>query len=178
MCVTKWIWSVSFLLSLLHSYISKVDVLKILVTANYKFIPSLEEILEMSAVTRLRNQLLETEHYQLAVEVRPFVFGSWNLSPTDGVTSPIIGGSLCQVSTKSGLDPSGVWQAWALASLKARSLSGAREKFSRCMKVPVDRNQLSLGPLLLQEVVQHLETSVRLTQSTVGHLDLFVQTTV
>ncbi|XP_037550770.1 zinc finger FYVE domain-containing protein 26 [Nematolebias whitei] len=124
--------------ALCDSYISKVDVMKILVTANYKFIPSLEEILEMSAVTRLRNQLLETEHYQLAVEV----------------------------STKSGLDPSGVWQAWALASLKARNLSGAREKFSRCMKVPVDRNQLSLGPLLLQEIVQHLETSVRLTQST------------
>jgi len=58
-----------FILSF-HSYISKVDVLKILVTANYKFIPSLDDILETSAVTRLRNQLLEAEHYQLAVEVR------------------------------------------------------------------------------------------------------------
>lgn len=53
-----------------HSYISKVDVLKILVTANYKYVPSLDDILETSAVTRLRNQLLEAEHYQLAVEVR------------------------------------------------------------------------------------------------------------
>ena len=53
-----------------HSYISKVDVLKILVSANYKYIPSLDDILETSAVTRLRNQLLEAEHYQLAVEVR------------------------------------------------------------------------------------------------------------
>lgn len=44
--------------------------LKILVTANYKYIPSLDDILETSAVTRLRNQLLEAEHYQLAVEVR------------------------------------------------------------------------------------------------------------
>lgn len=51
------------------SYISKVDVLKILVQANYKYIPSLDDILETSAVTRLRNQLLEAEHYQLAVEV-------------------------------------------------------------------------------------------------------------
>lgn len=50
-----------------------MDVLKILVMANYKFIPSLDDILELSAVTRLRNQLLETEHYQLAVEVRLFV---------------------------------------------------------------------------------------------------------
>lgn len=120
-------------LALCDSYISKVDVLKILVSANYKYIPSLDDILEMSAVTRLRNQLLEAEHYQLAVEV----------------------------STKSGLDPNGVWQAWGMASLKAGHLSGAREKFARCLKPPVDRNQLNHGPLLLQEIVQHLETSVR-----------------
>lgn len=58
----------SFILLVL-SYISKVDVLKILVSANYKYIPSLDDILETTAVTRLRNQLLEAEHYQLAVEV-------------------------------------------------------------------------------------------------------------
>uniref|UniRef100_A0A3B5KZW3 Zinc finger FYVE domain-containing protein 26 n=1 Tax=Xiphophorus couchianus TaxID=32473 RepID=A0A3B5KZW3_9TELE len=120
-------------LALCDSYISKVDVLKILVLANYKYIPSLDDILETTAVTRLRNQLLEAEHYQLAVEV----------------------------STKSGLDPGGVWQAWALGSLKAGNLSGAREKFSRCLKPPVDRNQLNLGPPLLQEIVHHLETTVR-----------------
>ncbi|XP_054913049.1 zinc finger FYVE domain-containing protein 26 isoform X2 [Poeciliopsis prolifica] len=120
-------------LALCDSYISKVDVLKILVLANYKYVPSLDDILETTAVTRLRNQLLEAEHYQLAVEV----------------------------STKSGLDPGGVWQAWAVGSLKAGNLSGAREKFSRCLKPPVDRNQLNLGPPLLQEIVHHLETAVR-----------------
>ncbi|KAM8915638.1 zinc finger FYVE domain-containing protein 26 isoform 3-T6 [Spinachia spinachia] len=120
-------------LALCDSYISKVDVLKILVTANYKYIPSLDDILENSAVTRLRNQLLEGEHYQLAVEV----------------------------STKSGLDPCGVWQAWGMASLKAGDLSGARETFARFLRPPLDRNQLNLGPLLLQEVVQHLETTVQ-----------------
>lgn len=125
-------------LALCDSYISKVDVLKILVKANYKYVPSLDDILETSAVTRLRNQLLEAEYYQLAVEV----------------------------STKSGLDPGGVWQAWGMALLKAGFLSAAREKFARCLKPPVDRNQLSQGPLLLQEVVQHLETTVRPTQAT------------
>lgn len=55
-----------------YSYISKVDVLKILVSANYKYIPSLDDILETTAVTRLRNQLLEAEYYQLAVEVKRF----------------------------------------------------------------------------------------------------------
>ncbi|KAM4542256.1 zinc finger FYVE domain-containing protein 26 isoform 2-T2 [Odontesthes bonariensis] len=125
-------------LALCDSYISKVDVLKILVAANYKYIPSLDDILETSAVARLRNQLLEAEHYQLAVEV----------------------------STKSGLEPGGVWQAWAMASLKAGNLSGAREKFGRCLRVPVDRNQLSLGAPLLQEIVQHLELTVRPTLAT------------
>ncbi|KAK1893832.1 Zinc finger FYVE domain containing protein 26 [Dissostichus eleginoides] len=121
-------------LALCDSYISKVDVLKILVTANYKDIPSLDDIVETSAITRLRHQLLEAEHYQLAVEV----------------------------STKSGLETGGVWQAWGMACLKAGNLSGAREKFSRFLKAPLDRNQLNLGPLLLQEVVQHLENTVQL----------------
>ncbi|XP_077395120.1 zinc finger FYVE domain-containing protein 26 [Festucalex cinctus] len=120
-------------LALCDSYISKVDVLKILVAANYKHIPSLDDILETMAVTRLRNQLLEAEYYQLAVEV----------------------------STKSGLDPGAVWQAWAMASLKAGSLTAAREKFARCLKAPVDRNQMNMGPTLLQEIIKHLETTVR-----------------
>lgn len=76
------------------------------------------------------------------------------------------------MSTKSGLDPGGVWQAWGMASLKAGNLSGAREKFTRCLKPPVDRNQLNLGPLLLQEVVQHLETNVQPTLATVGSLNM------
>ncbi|XP_028852607.1 zinc finger FYVE domain-containing protein 26 isoform X3 [Denticeps clupeoides] len=124
-------------LALCDSYISKVDVLKILVRANYKYIPSLDDILETAAVTRLRNQLLEAEYYHLAVEV----------------------------STKSGLDPSGVWHAWGMASLKAGNLSSAREKFARCMKPPMDRNQLNNGPRLLQEILQHLESSIRPTLS-------------
>lgn len=51
------------------SYISKVDVLNILVAAAYRPIPSLDQILLPAAVTRLRNRLLEAEYYQLAIEV-------------------------------------------------------------------------------------------------------------
>ena len=40
-----------------------------------------------------------------------------------------------EVSTKCGLDPSGVWGAAGFALLKAGDFTGAREKFSRCMKV-------------------------------------------
>ncbi|XP_056616274.1 zinc finger FYVE domain-containing protein 26 isoform X2 [Triplophysa dalaica] len=130
--------------ALCDSYISKVDVLKILVSANYKYIPSLDDIQETAAVTRLRNQLLEAEYYQLAVEV----------------------------STKSGLDPSGVWQAWGMASLKAGNLKSAREKFARCLKAPVDRNQLKHGARLLQEIVQHLESAVKPTLITTVEEDI------
>ncbi|XP_064514413.1 zinc finger FYVE domain-containing protein 26 isoform X4 [Pseudopipra pipra] len=120
-------------LALCDSYISKVDVLNILVAAAYRPIPSLDQILLPAAVTRLRNQLLEAEYYQLAVEV----------------------------STKSGLDPGGAWHAWGMACLKAGNLSSAREKFNRCLKPPMDLNQLNYGSRLLQDVIQYLEATVK-----------------
>ncbi|XP_062434046.1 zinc finger FYVE domain-containing protein 26 [Rhea pennata] len=120
-------------LALCDSYISKVDVLNILVAAAYSPLPSLDQILLPAAVTRLRNQLLEAEYYQLAIEV----------------------------STKCGLDPSGAWHAWGMACLKAGNLSSAREKFSRCLKPPVDLNQLNYGSRLIQDVIQYLESTVK-----------------
>ncbi|KAM4666763.1 zinc finger FYVE domain-containing protein 26 isoform 6-T6 [Amazona ochrocephala] len=120
-------------LALCDSYISKVDVLNILVAAAYHPIPSLDQILLPAAVTRLRNQLLEAEYYQLAIEV----------------------------STKSGLDPGGAWHAWGMACLKAGNLSSAREKFNRCLKPPMDLNQLNHGSRLVQDVIQYLESTVK-----------------
>ncbi|XP_068109450.1 zinc finger FYVE domain-containing protein 26 isoform X2 [Hyperolius riggenbachi] len=120
-------------LSLCDSYSSKVDVLKILVAASYKDIPSLDEIVRPASVIRLRNQLLEAEYYSLAVEV----------------------------STKAGLDPTGVWHAWGMACLKSDNLTGAREKFSRCIKAPLDLNQKNIGSKLLEDVLQHLESAAK-----------------
>lgn len=120
-------------LALCDSYISKVDVLNILVAAAYRHVPSLDQILQPAAVTRLRNQLLEAEYYQLGVEV----------------------------STKTGLDTSGAWHAWGMACLKAGNLTAAREKFSRCLKPPLDLNQLSHGSRLVQDVVEYLESMVK-----------------
>ncbi|XP_052041534.1 zinc finger FYVE domain-containing protein 26 [Apodemus sylvaticus] len=120
-------------LALCDSYISKVDVLHILVAAAYRHMPSLDQILQPAAVTRLRNQLLEAEYYQLGVEV----------------------------STKTGLDSTGAWHAWGMACLKAGDLTAAREKFSRCLKPPLDLNQLSHGSRLVQDVVEYLESTVR-----------------
>ncbi|CAH2327773.1 zinc finger FYVE domain-containing 26 isoform X2 [Pelobates cultripes] len=120
-------------LELCDSYSSKVDLLKILVAASYKDIPSLDEIVRPAAVIRLRNRLLEAEYYSLAIEV----------------------------STKTGLDPAGVWHAWGMACLKSDNLPGAREKFSRCFKAPLDLNQKNVGSKLLEDVVQYLETAAK-----------------
>uniref|UniRef100_A0A8D0BRZ1 Zinc finger FYVE domain-containing protein 26 n=1 Tax=Salvator merianae TaxID=96440 RepID=A0A8D0BRZ1_SALMN len=120
-------------LALCDSYISKVDVLNILVAAAYRHVPSLDQILQPAAVTRLRNGLLEAEYYQLAVEI----------------------------STKTGLDPAGAWHAWGMACLKAGNLNAAREKFNRCLKPPLDLNQLSLGARMVQDVIQYLESSMK-----------------
>ncbi|XP_075700633.1 zinc finger FYVE domain-containing protein 26 isoform X2 [Rhinoderma darwinii] len=120
-------------LALCDSYSSKVDLLKILVAASYQDIPSLDEIVRPAAVVRLRNRLLEAEYYNLAIEV----------------------------STKTGLDPSGVWHAWGIACLKSDNLPGAREKFCRCMKVPLDLNLKNIGSKLLEDVVQHLESAAK-----------------
>uniref|UniRef100_A0A2K6GRH0 Zinc finger FYVE-type containing 26 n=1 Tax=Propithecus coquereli TaxID=379532 RepID=A0A2K6GRH0_PROCO len=120
-------------LALCDSYISKVDVLNILVAAAYRHVPSLDQLLQPAAVTRLRNQLLEAEYYQLGVEV----------------------------STKTGLDATGAWHAWGMACLKAGNLAAAREKFSRCLKPPFDLNQLSHGSRLVQDVVEYLEFTAR-----------------
>ncbi|XP_001378438.2 zinc finger FYVE domain-containing protein 26 isoform X1 [Monodelphis domestica] len=120
-------------LALCDSYISKVDVLNILVAAAYRHVPSLDQILQPAAVTRLRNQLLEAEYYQLGVEV----------------------------STKTGLDPTGAWHAWGMACLKAGNLTAAREKFSRCLKPPLDLNQLTQGSRLVQDVIEYLESTAK-----------------
>ncbi|KAM4663559.1 zinc finger FYVE domain-containing protein 26 [Discoglossus pictus] len=120
-------------LALCDSYSSKVDLLKILVAASYQDIPSLDEIIQPAAVTRLRNRLLEAEYYNLAIEV----------------------------STKTGLDPAGVWNAWGMACLKSYNLPGAREKFSRCMKPPLDLNQRNIGSKLLEDVIKHLESAAK-----------------
>ncbi|XP_069064972.1 zinc finger FYVE domain-containing protein 26 isoform X1 [Pleurodeles waltl] len=120
-------------LALCDSYYSKVDLLKILVANTYPNIPSLDQILQPAAVIRLRNRLLEAEYYQLAIEV----------------------------STKSGLDPTGVWHAWGMACLKAANLPAAREKFERFLKAPADLNQLNQGSRVVQDVTQHLESAMK-----------------
>ena len=58
---------------------------------------------------RLRDMLIEDERLHLAMDM----------------------------TTKCGLDPAGVWAAWGFSCLKMADYVGAREKFSRCLKVRV-----------------------------------------
>ena len=58
---------------------------------------------------RLRDRLIEEERLPLAMDV----------------------------STKCGIDPTGVWMAWGMAALRAGDYTTARDKFSHCLKVTV-----------------------------------------
>ena len=40
-----------------------------------------------------------------------------------------------EVSTKCGLDPTGVWVAMGMTCLQMGDFLGAREKFNKCLKV-------------------------------------------
>ena len=62
------------------------------------------------------------------------------------------------VSTKSGLEVNGIWGAWAMASLKVGDFPGAREKFSRVLERPADKNG-PCKPSLLPELIKYLESN-------------------
>lgn len=111
-------------------YSTLVDLLKVLLASNYPDLPSIQELTKTESVTRLRDKLIEVERLPLAMEV----------------------------STKCGLDPTGVWAAWGRACLKFRNYSLAREKFAHCLKPPRDRNMTQHTNNLLTEVVECLES--------------------
>ncbi|XP_064623470.1 zinc finger FYVE domain-containing protein 26-like isoform X2 [Lineus longissimus] len=110
-------------------YQSKVDLLNLLVSNNCKDILSIQELTKSDTVRRLRDRLIEDERLSLAMEV----------------------------STKCGIDPSGVWAAWGIGCLQSGNYQEAREKFSRCLKVPVDRNQNQTSSKLLSDIVECIE---------------------
>ncbi|KAF5289881.1 hypothetical protein FQR65_LT02015 [Abscondita terminalis] len=83
-------------------------------------IPNQTCYIDSSTLRRLRDKLLEREQWNLALEV----------------------------STKAGLDNTGVFAAWGKSYLKAGSLQKAREKFQRCF-----------------EKTSHYETSTEMSNS-------------
>ncbi|XP_021918501.1 uncharacterized protein LOC110829239 isoform X4 [Zootermopsis nevadensis] len=111
--------------------LSQVDLLNMLVKSGCSaLIPA--EPLNGHALRRLRDRLVEEELWMLAMEV----------------------------STKSGLERTGVWAAWGKACLRAGCWDEARDKFSHCLeKVALgpDSARPLRSPPLLMEIVQILE---------------------
>ncbi|KAK3587800.1 hypothetical protein CHS0354_042763 [Potamilus streckersoni] len=111
-------------------YQGLVDLLGLLVSANYRDLPSIHELTKVDSVSRLRDKLIEDERLSLAMEV----------------------------STKCGLDPTGVWVAWGMSCLQSGDFPGAREKFSRCLRAPKDKNMHGQVSKVLSDIVECLET--------------------
>lgn len=121
--------------------LSQVDLLNMLVKNGCSaLIPA--ETLNGHALRHLRDRLVEEEHWLLAMEV----------------------------STKSGLERTGVWAAWGKACLRAGCWKEAREKFSHCLEkvsVGLDTPRPPRSPPLLNEIIQILEEGAYTVDRTV-----------
>ncbi|XP_078590684.1 zinc finger FYVE domain-containing protein 26-like isoform X2 [Branchiostoma floridae x Branchiostoma japonicum] len=118
-------------IELCDTYLSHVDVLKMLAKAHFHGLPSIQELQSKDKARRLRDRLIEDERLDLAMDF----------------------------STKCGLDSAGVWAAWGMAYLRTGNYQGAREKFSRCLKPPSDVNMISHSSKMLTGILQCLEST-------------------
>ena len=89
---------------LYDTYLSRVELLHLLVTSQCSKIPSLQELTNPDLARRVRDRLIQDDRFLLAMEV----------------------------STKCQLDASAVWSAWGMMALKSGDFQTAREKFIRC----------------------------------------------
>lgn len=92
---------------LCDTYLSRVELLHLLVTSQCSKIPSLQELTNPDLARRVRDRLIQDDRLYLAMEV----------------------------STKCQLDASAVWSAWGMMALKSGDFKMAREKFARCFQV-------------------------------------------
>ncbi len=92
---------------LCDSYLSRVDLLRLLVSARYTKIPSIQELTKPDLARRVRDQLIKDDRFGLAMEV----------------------------STKCQLDTGTVWSAWGMACLKSGDFAEAKSKLKHCFQV-------------------------------------------
>lgn len=92
---------------LCDTYLSRVELLHLLVTSQCSTIPSLQELTNPDLARRVRDKLIQDDRFSLAMEV----------------------------STKCQLDASAVWSAWGMMALKSGDFKTARAKFIRCFQV-------------------------------------------
>lgn len=94
---------------LCDTYLSRVELLHLLVTSQCSTVPSLQELTNPDLARRVRDKLIQDDRFSLAMEV----------------------------STKCQLDASAVWSAWGMMALKSGDFKTARAKFIRCFQVRV-----------------------------------------
>ena len=108
--------------------LSQVDLISMLIRNRCSaLIPA--ESLNAHGLRRLRDHLVEEEHWTLALDV----------------------------SMKAGLDSNLVWAAWGKALLRTGCWIEAWEKFTHCFNKGPDTLQPMQNPLLLNEIIQILE---------------------
>lgn len=134
------------------AYLRRLDIVRLMVNANCQHLLPEEMLVrtvndgdepgsrrklgrglnpDQGSERKLRDRLMETERMALALEV----------------------------STKCGLETSGVFAAWGLALLRAGDWSSAREKFSHCLQKVKDGSNSSSESPLLKEIIENLEKS-------------------
>ena len=105
-----------------HRYLSRVDLLRQLVSSRSARIPSIQELTKPDLARRVRDRLIEDDRFGLAMEV----------------------------STKCQLDTGAVWAAWGMACLQCGDFTGARSKFRHCFQVSYIRDCYSSGLFPIQ----------------------------
>ena len=126
-------------------YNNLVDILNRLNMANCS-LPALNELLQQDTLRRIRNQLLDDERYQLAMDI----------------------------STRCNLDTQTIWFQWGMAYLSIGQYADARDKFEKCLQKTtetsetVSKQQQRNGgsqEKILNDIVAHLESSLPLKYS-------------
>lgn len=92
---------------LCDTYLSRVELLRLLVASQCPKIPSIQELTKPDLARRVRDKLMQENRFKLAMEV----------------------------STKCQLDSGEVLAAWGIACLKCGNFQGARAKFKNCFQV-------------------------------------------
>nr|XP_053652901.1 uncharacterized protein LOC128702615 [Cherax quadricarinatus] len=146
-------------IELCEYYTQWVDLLSLLLKANCDDIISIEALGNMLVIGNLYQKcLLEEKAIQSDLEkhLKQEFFHMRGLRNT--LVKKQMWELALDVSTKAGLETNGVWRAWALASLKAGDFPGARERFSRVLERPTDKNRTCVSSLL-PEVLKYLESN-------------------
>ncbi|KAG7158413.1 uncharacterized protein LOC121878790 [Homarus americanus] len=146
-------------IGLCEYYTQWVDLLSILLKANCDHIIPREALENMLLIGELHQKnLLRNDDVQMSLDkhLKQEFFHMRRLRDT--LVKEQMWELALDVSTKAGLETNGVWGAWALASLKAGDFPGARERFSRVLERPSDKNRPCNSPIL-PEVIKYLESN-------------------